>query len=108
MGYKETYKEALQNVKSAIKFHIETGWVVFEDEEVMETFISRSGGIMKFPRDALRRKVIKTFETLGFKVVKVGNHISIIEENPNGTKTPLTMPNHERIKGSTLRVFAGK
>lgn len=29
----------------------------------------------------------------------------MIRENPDGTKTPLTMPNHERIKGSTLRVI---
>lgn len=61
---------------------------------------------MKFPRDALRRKVIKAFETLSFKVVKVGNHIINNRRNLDGTKTtPLTMPNHERIKGSTLRVI---
>jgi len=41
----------------------------------------------------------------GLKVVRVGKHISMIRENPDGTKTPLTMPNHERIKGSTLRVI---
>jgi hypothetical protein len=29
----------------------------------------------------------------------------MIRENPDGTKTPLTMPNHERIKGSTLRII---
>jgi len=60
---------------------------------------------MRFPRDAPQRKVIKAFEILGFKVVRVGKHISMIRENPDGTKTPLTMPNHERIKGSTLRVI---
>jgi len=60
---------------------------------------------MKFPRDAPKRKVIKTFEKLGFKIVRVGNHISMVRENPDGSKTPLTMPNHERIKGSTLRTI---
>ncbi len=60
---------------------------------------------MKFPRDVPRRKVIKAFEALGFKVVRVGKHISMIRENPDGSKTPLTMPNHDRIKGSTLRVI---
>jgi len=60
---------------------------------------------MKFPRDLPKRKVIKTFETLGFKIVRVGNHISMVRENPDGSKTPLTMPNHERIKGSTLRTI---
>jgi len=41
VGEGDTYEEALQNVKSAIKFHIETfGKEVFEDEEVVETFIA--------------------------------------------------------------------
>jgi len=60
---------------------------------------------MKFPRDAPKRKVIKALESLGFKIVRVGNHISMVRENPDGTKIPLTIPNHERIKGSTLRVI---
>ncbi len=57
----------------------------------------------KFPRDAPQRKVIKTFEGLGFKIVRLGNHISMVRENTDGSNTPLTMPNHNRIKGSTLR-----
>ena len=41
VGEGDTYEEALQNVKSAIKFHIETfGKDVVEDEEVVETFIA--------------------------------------------------------------------
>ena len=60
---------------------------------------------MKFPRDAPKGKVIKTFEALGFKLVRVESHISMVRENPDGSKTPLTMPNHDRIKGSTLRTI---
>jgi predicted RNA binding protein YcfA (HicA-like mRNA interferase family) len=60
----------------------------------------------KFPVDAPIRKVIKALERLGFRVVREGNHIAMVRENPDGTRTPLTMPNHSRIKGSTLTLRA--
>ena len=59
----------------------------------------------KFPTDAPIRKVIKTLERLGFSLVRERNHIAMIKENPNGTRTPLTMPNHPTIKKSTLRTI---
>jgi predicted RNA binding protein YcfA (HicA-like mRNA interferase family) len=59
----------------------------------------------KFPVDAPIDKVVKTFEELGFRLIREGNHISMLRENPDGTNTPLTMPNHRRIKGSTLRTI---
>jgi predicted RNA binding protein YcfA (HicA-like mRNA interferase family) len=59
----------------------------------------------KLPVDAPIRKVIKALERLGFRVVREGNHIAMARENPDGTRTPLTMPNHLRIKGSTLRTI---
>ncbi|KDE55022.1 type II toxin-antitoxin system HicA family toxin, partial [Methanoculleus sp. MH98A] len=60
---------------------------------------------MKFPHDAPQRKVLKTLEALGFQIVRTGNHIALIRSNPDGTTTPLTMPNHPKIKGPTLRTI---
>ncbi|MCF2145837.1 type II toxin-antitoxin system HicA family toxin [Desmonostoc muscorum LEGE 12446] len=48
-------------------------------------------------------KVIKTLEFLGFTVIRERQHIVMERENGDGTKTPLTMPKHSQIKGSTLR-----
>ena len=59
----------------------------------------------RFPSDASLRKVIRALEHLGFKMVRKGNHIAMLRENPDGTRTPLTMPNHPTIKRSTLRTI---
>jgi len=59
----------------------------------------------KFPVDAPLKKVIGALEKLGFRMVREGSHISMVRENPDGTRTPLTMPNHSLIKGSTLRTI---
>lgn len=61
--------------------------------------------ITKFPIDAPKRKVVKALEVLGFRSVREKEHISMIRENPDGSKTHLTMPNHPKIKASTLRTI---
>ncbi len=57
----------------------------------------------KFPVDAPKRKVIKVLEIFGFRMVREREHISMMRENVDGSKTPLTMPNRPKIKASTLR-----
>ena len=59
----------------------------------------------KFPVDAPLTKVISALESLSFRLVRRGNHIAMVRDNSDGTKTPLTMPNHRTIKASTLRTI---
>ena len=51
------------------------------------------------------KRVIRAFESLGFRRVREGEHIAMLKENADGSRTPLTMPNHSRLKSSTLRTI---
>ena len=59
----------------------------------------------KFPIDAPKKRVVRALEALGFALVQEGNHIAMRRDNDDGTSTPLTMPNHRKIKSSTLRTL---
>lgn len=60
---------------------------------------------MKFPVDAPRKRVVTTLQALGFQIVREREHIAMRRTNQNGTTTPLTLPNHPDLKGSTLRAI---
>jgi hypothetical protein len=34
--------------------------------------------------------------------------MAMVREEADGSRTPLTMPNHRRIKGSTLRIICSQ
>ena len=57
----------------------------------------------KFPVDAPKAKVLRTLAKLGFEIVREREHIALARDNSDGTQTPLTIPNHAKLKSSTLR-----
>ena len=59
----------------------------------------------KFPRDAPRRKVLEAFMQLDFEIVREAEHIALRRQNPDGSTTPMTIPNDRTYKSSTLRTI---
>jgi predicted RNA binding protein YcfA (HicA-like mRNA interferase family) len=61
--------------------------------------------VTRFPVDAPKARVLRALESLGFRIIREREHIAMVRENTDGTRTPLTLPNHAQLKGSTLRTI---
>jgi predicted RNA binding protein YcfA (HicA-like mRNA interferase family) len=61
--------------------------------------------VARFPVDAPKAQVLRALEQLGFRIVREREHIAMVRDNADGTKTPLTLPNHAQLKSSTLRTI---
>ena len=59
----------------------------------------------KFPVDASKERVLRALALLGFHLVREREHIALVRNNADGTRTPATIPNHRLLKGSTLRAI---
>lgn len=55
------------------------------------------------PDRCSQKEVVRALQILRFEIVREGNHIAMARENPDGSRTPLTLPNHSTLKASTLQ-----
>ena len=109
VGQSNTYQDALEDAKSALRFHIETfGEEVLENESsIIEASIREEifAWQLNFLPKLLRKEFLKTLKNLGFEIVREKEHISMMRIDLTGKKTPLTMPNHPKINGDLLRLI---
>ena len=60
----------------------------------------------RFPVDAPQTRVLRALQKLGFDLVREREHVALRRVNPDGSTTPLTLPDHPFLKSSTLRAMS--
>jgi len=60
------------------------------------------------PAAAPKDHVIRAFETLGYRLVRQGNHIALSYQTNSGVQFPLTMPDMKSYPSNTLRTILSR
>jgi len=60
------------------------------------------------PESAPKEKVIHALESLGYRLVRQGTHISMACYTSNGMQLPITIPDIPEFKASTLRMILSR
>jgi predicted RNase H-like HicB family nuclease len=112
VGEGDTYEEALADVQSALRFHVESfGPEVIEAQpDVIEAFVAETAVDNSGP---VSGRCPATKGPSGLRAAGLQNspgteQISMVRVNEDGSETPLTLPNHLRIKESTLRTVCSQ
>jgi len=62
----------------------------------------------KIPESASKERVIHALENLGYRLVRQGTHISMSCYTASGMQIPLTIPDNQEYKESTLRMIISR
>jgi hypothetical protein len=58
--------------------------------------------VAKFPVDAPKARVLRSLETLGFRLVREREHIAMVRDNADGTRNPINLTESRTAKGFHL------
>jgi hypothetical protein len=60
------------------------------------------------PEETPKDRVIRTFELLGYRLVREETHIAMTRVTTDGLVIPLTIPDHPFLKASTIKTILSR